>query len=81
MRNFKITNNFKIFLSIIMVVVICIVTMGSTPTKTYTAYIHPELEDIILTAKARNTLAEIDELIEISHSEYRENDNIVGNIY
>ena len=35
-----------VLLSIVMSVVICLVTMGSTPAETYTAYIDPELKEM-----------------------------------
>ncbi len=56
MRKSKITNTLKISLSIIMVVVICIVTMGSVPTKIYTAYIDPQLKEVLSAATATDLI-------------------------
>ncbi len=55
-RKSKIKNTLKISLSIIMVVVICIVTMGSVPTKIYTAYIDPQLKEVLSVATATDLI-------------------------
>ncbi len=49
-------NFLKTTLSVCLCIIICIVTMGSTPIKTYTAYIDPELKTIISTSKATDLI-------------------------